>query len=92
MFLCYKATDKQHKEAIGRGSEKNVSMEERTAQHPKGSSRNIASSSRQQEEAVIRLKKQAAGRTVRVKNEDIPITIHDVTHHTALVLNLKNIN
>lgn len=41
---------------------------------------------------MIRLKKQAAGRTVRVKNEDIPITTHDVTHPTALALNLKNIN
>lgn len=67
-------------------------MEETTAQHPKGCGRNIASSSRQQEEAVIRLKEQAAGRTVRVKNEDIPITIHDVTHHTVLALNLKNMN
>lgn len=41
---------------------------------------------------MIRLKEQAAGRTVRVKNEDIPITIHDVTHHTVLALNLKNMN
>lgn len=29
---------------------------------------------------------------MRVKNEDIPITTHDVTHHTALALILKNMN
>lgn len=40
---------------------------------------------------MIRLKKQAAGRTVRVKNEDIPITIHclgpELEEHKLILTN-----